>query len=67
MASTNVSIAGVFWIMEAFSFFVAKDSNYFIVTDVANMIQGVLIFITLVINSTVKNLISQRLEQIKTN
>lgn len=51
---------GVTWSMEAISFFISRDSMLFIIFDLCNTIQGVVIFILFVLKRRIFKLIKNR-------
>lgn len=51
---------GVVWSMEVISYLIASDSPYFMLTDICNTLQGVLIFILFVLNRRVLGLVKER-------
>lgn len=53
-------VMGVTWSMEVISFFISKDAEYFLLTDICNTIQGVLIFFLFVLKRRVLRLIKKR-------
>lgn len=53
-------VMGVTWTMEAVSWIISPNGWYFYVTDLANAIQGVVIFVLFVMKPKVKELIIKR-------
>lgn len=53
-------VMGVTWIMEVISFFISRDAMAFIVTDICNSVQGVVIFALFVLKRRVFKLIKNR-------
>lgn len=51
---------GVTWSMEIISFLISPQSNFFLLTDICNTIQGVLIFVLFVMKRRVMRLIKKR-------
>lgn len=53
-------VMGVTWSMEAISFFISAESDFFLLTDICNTIQGVLIFVLFVMKRRIFRLIKKR-------
>lgn len=53
-------VMGVSWSMEIVSFLISAQSNVFLLTDICNTIQGVLIFVLFVLKRRVLRLIKKR-------
>lgn len=53
-------VAGVIWILEVISFLIAPTSNFFLVIDICNSLQGVFIFILFILRPRVLRLIRYR-------
>lgn len=53
-------VMGVTWSMEGISFLISKNSDFFLLTDICNTIQGVLIFVLFVMKRRVLRLIKKR-------
>lgn len=53
-------VMGVTWSMEGVSFLISPESNFFLLTDTCNTIQGVLIFVLFVMKKRVLRLIKKR-------
>ncbi|XP_055318309.1 G-protein coupled receptor Mth2-like isoform X2 [Sitodiplosis mosellana] len=53
-------VMGVTWSMEGLSFLISKESYFFLLTDICNAIQGVLIFVLFVLKRRVLRLIKKR-------
>lgn len=53
-------VMGVNWSMEIISFLISPQSNFFLLTDICNSIQGVLIFVLFVMKRRVLRLIKKR-------
>lgn len=53
-------VMGVTWSMEGVSFLISPESNFFLLTDICNTIQGVLIFVLFVMKRRVLRLIKKR-------
>lgn len=53
-------LMGVTWIMEGISYFASQGSPYFLITDIWNCAQGVLIFVLFVLKRRILQLIRKR-------
>ncbi|XP_031622142.1 G-protein coupled receptor Mth2-like [Contarinia nasturtii] len=53
-------VMGVTWSMEGISFLISENSDFFLLTDICNTIQGVLIFVLFVLKRRVVRLIKKR-------
>lgn len=53
-------LMGVTWIAEGISYFASQGSPYFLITDIWNCAQGVLIFVLFVLKRRVLKLIRKR-------
>lgn len=53
-------VMGVTWSMEGISFLISPESDFFLLTDICNTIQGLLIFVLFVMKRRVLRLIKKR-------
>lgn len=59
-------VMGTTWSMEGISFVISEDSKFFILTDMMNSCQGILIFVLFVLKRRVLRLIKKRFVYIST-